>query len=69
MDLSQSLFLALVLAVAGERLAEMVVSRRNTAWAFSRGGVESGRGHFPVMVTLHTSFLAACVLEGAVDGG
>ena len=58
-----SLYLALVLAVALERLAEMVVSARHTAWAFARGGVESGRGHFPAMVLLHTLLLLGCVVE------
>ena len=63
MDLSQGLFVALVLAVGLERIAEMVVSHRNARWAFARGGVESGRRHFPAMVLLHAGFLAACLLE------
>ena len=38
-------FTVLVALVALERLAELVVSNRNAAWSFARGGVESGRGH------------------------
>lgn len=53
----------LVLAVGLERLAELVVSARNASWSFARGGVESGRGHFPPMVALHTALLVACVAE------
>ncbi|MFJ9890306.1 isoprenylcysteine carboxyl methyltransferase family protein [Streptomyces sp. NPDC091287] len=53
----------LVLAVAAERLAELVVARRNTRWSLARGGVESGRGHYPVMVALHTALLAGCLAE------
>ena len=60
---SQVLFTALVAAVGLERLAEMVVSRRHAAWAFARGGVESGRGHFPVMVLLHSALLVGAVTE------
>ena len=45
--MSQVLFTALVLAVGLERVAELVVSRRNAAWSFARGGVETGQGHFP----------------------
>lgn len=56
-------FTALVAATALERLAELVVSARNARWSFERGGVESGRGHFPAMVALHTGLLVACVLE------
>ena len=52
-----------LIATAIERVAELVVSKRNAAWAFDRGGVEYGQGHFPFMVTLHTLFLVACVAE------
>lgn len=60
---SEALYTVLILAVGVERLAEVVVSKRNAAWAFERGGVESGRGHYPVMVVLHTGFLLACLAE------
>jgi len=53
----------LILAVGLERLAELVVSQRNLAWSRARGGVESGAGHYPVMVLLHTGLLAGCLLE------
>jgi methyltransferase len=53
----------LVLAVGLERLAELVVSQRNLAWSRARGGVESGAGHYPVMVVLHTALLVGCLLE------
>jgi methyltransferase len=56
-------FDVLVALTALERLAELVVSARNARWSFARGGVESGRGHFPPMVALHTGLLLACVLE------
>jgi methyltransferase len=49
-----------------ERLAELVVSTRNAAWSFARGGVEYGRGHYPVMVALHSGFLVAMLLEAWV---
>lgn len=57
------LFTALVLATGVERLNELRVSRRNAAWAFARGGVESGLGHFPVMVALHTALLVGALAE------
>lgn len=46
-----------------ERVAEMIISKRNAAWSFEQGGVEHGRGHFPFMVVLHTGFLFGCVAE------
>lgn len=63
---SLTAFTVLVLLVALERVAELVVSRRNAAWSFERGGVETGRSHFPVMVVLHTGFLAAMLVEAWV---
>ncbi|MEU9092750.1 isoprenylcysteine carboxyl methyltransferase family protein [Streptomyces sp. NPDC087901] len=57
---------ALVLAVAGERLAELAVALRNTRWALARGGTESGRGHYPAMVALHTALLAGCLAEAGL---
>ncbi|WP_399880506.1 isoprenylcysteine carboxyl methyltransferase family protein [Streptomyces sp. BBFR51] len=55
----------LILTVAAERVAELVVARRNAAWTLARAGVEHGRGHYPVMVVLHTALLACCLLEVA----
>ncbi|WP_324649296.1 isoprenylcysteine carboxyl methyltransferase family protein [Georgenia sp. H159] len=60
---SQTLFTVLVAAVALERLAELVVARRNARWAFARGGRETGAGHYPVMVVLHTGLLVGCLTE------
>ncbi len=56
-------FTVLIVLVGLERLAELVVSKRNAAWSFARGGVESGLGHFPVMVVLHTGLLVGALVE------
>jgi len=56
-------YLVLILLTGAERVAELVISKRNARWAFSRGGVEYGFGHFPYMVALHTGFLLACLAE------
>lgn len=64
--MSVAAYVVVVLLVALERLAELVISRRNLAWALRRGGFEAGRGHFPVMVALHTGLLVACVVEVVV---
>lgn len=60
------LLLVVVGATAVERVGELVVSARNARWAFARGGVESGRGHFGAMVALHTALLVAPVVEVVV---
>lgn len=58
-------YVALVLAVAAERVAELIVAKRHAAWAFANGGVETGRRHYPPMVALHTALLAGCVVEAS----
>jgi methyltransferase len=58
-------YVVLVVAVGLERIAELVVSKRNAAWSFAAGGHERGQGHYPAMVVIHTAFLAACLVEVA----
>ncbi|WP_217238414.1 isoprenylcysteine carboxyl methyltransferase family protein [Streptomyces sp. AC555_RSS877] len=60
---SEVLFTVLILAVGLERVAELVVSRRNAALSLARGGVECGRGHYPFMVVLHTGLLVGALVE------
>jgi methyltransferase len=60
-----SWYVVLVVLVCFERVAELVVSVRNAKWSFAQGGVESGRGHYPFMVALHTALLGGCLAEAA----
>src|ERR1017187_3514763 len=57
------IYFALLVVIAFERLAELVVSQRHAAQSLDRNGVESGQGHFPPMVALHTALLAGCWIE------
>jgi methyltransferase len=53
----------LVAAVAVERVAELVVARRNERWSTARGAIVTGQGHYPAMVALHTGLLVGCPAE------
>ena len=57
------LFTLVLAAVVAERLVELVVSRRHERRLRARGAVEVGREHYPWMVVLHATFLAACLAE------
>lgn len=57
------MYYLLILAVGGERLVELVISKRHAAWALARGGREYGRSHYPYMVAIHTALLIGCVVE------
>lgn len=60
---SVSLYIMLIVALYAERLAELVVSRRNVRRLLAHGGREYGRGHFPPMALFHALFPAAAVVE------
>jgi methyltransferase len=48
--------------VAVERLIELWYARRNTQALLAAGGVEVGRGHYPLIVALHAAWLVAIFL-------
>ena len=48
----------LLTLVTVERLAELWLARRNTADLLSRGAVEVGAGHYPLIVLLHALWLS-----------
>jgi methyltransferase len=56
-------YTGLLVLVALERLYELRLSNRHARALMSRGAVELGAGHYPVMVALHTGFLLACLVE------
>ena len=64
------LYLILAL-VAAERLVELAVAGRNTRRLLAEGGIEHGRGHYPLFVLLHAGWLGTLLLavppERAVD--
>lgn len=57
------LFTVLVALVGVERLAELVVSKRNAGWSMHRGGVETGQRHYVAMVALHSGLLVGALVE------
>jgi methyltransferase len=46
-------------AVAAQRLLEVAIARRNEARLRTMGGIESGAGHYPLIVALHVAWLGA----------
>jgi methyltransferase len=49
----------ILLLVTLQRLSEVIIAQRNTKALLQQGGREHGAGHYPVMVALHSSWLAA----------
>jgi len=53
----------IVLLVAGQRLAELALSRRNTRRLIAAGARELGAAHYPFLVALHAAWLVAMFLS------
>ncbi len=59
-------YVLLLVAIAAERVVELIVSKRNREWSRARGGTEVGSRHYPAMVVLHAALLMGCLLEVTV---
>ncbi len=62
-----SLLAVVLLAVAVQRLLELLWAKRNEAWLKARGGIEAGATHYPLFVLLHGAWLLAIWLGAPVD--
>jgi methyltransferase len=54
--------------IALQRLSELAVSKRHTAYAMARGGIEHGRGHYWLFVVLHAGWLIGWNVEWILGG-
>jgi isoprenylcysteine carboxyl methyltransferase (ICMT) family protein YpbQ len=63
MVISVNGYLAILAALAAERLFELALSRRNARRALKMGAMEMGAGHYPVMAIFHALFVAAAAAE------
>jgi len=58
-----AVYLAFLALFGAERIAELLLSRRNARIALAHSGVESGAAHFRWMAAVHALFLPACAAE------
>jgi methyltransferase len=58
-------YAVLLVLLAGQRLGELALSRRNVRRLRERGGIEAGARHYPPMVAMHALFFVACAIEAA----
>jgi methyltransferase len=56
-----------VLAVAAQRLLELVYARLNTRRLLAAGGIETGARHYPLFVLLHGGWLLALFVFTPAD--
>jgi methyltransferase len=59
MNLGMTGAIAFLAFVTLQRLTELVIAKRNTARLKAEGAVEIGAAHYPLLVLLHSGWLAA----------
>jgi methyltransferase len=57
------MFLFVITFLILQRLAELILSKRNEIWLRGKGAVEHGRDHYPWMVALHVTFILSLFVE------
>lgn len=66
MVISLGAYLAILAALAAERMFHLALASRNARRAFAMGAVEHGRGHYPAMAAFHALFLLSAAAEAIV---
>ncbi len=56
-------FFIVVLCVIGQRLIELRIANRNTAYMLDKGGYEVGREHYRYVIWLHVLFFVSLIGE------
>jgi methyltransferase len=61
METATLLFLGFIVI---QRLSELVIAKRNTTNLLAKGAYEVGASHYPVMVAMHSTWIACLVIFG-----
>jgi len=61
METATTLFLGFIIV---QRLSELVIAKRNTARLLTKGAYEVGASHYPVMVGMHSAWIACLMIVG-----
>jgi methyltransferase len=61
MEMTTLLFLGFILV---QRMSELVIAKRNTANLLAKGAHEVGAAHYPVMVAMHSAWIAGLLIFG-----
>jgi methyltransferase len=62
-----SFSLWILIAVAAQRLGELIYSNRNTKRLLAKGGAEVGKGHYPILISIHTGWIIAMAIMAPPD--
>ena len=59
-------FIIVITIVIIQRLAELMIARRNEHWMRSQGAFEAGARHYPLMVMMHATFFLSLFMEVSI---
>jgi methyltransferase len=62
METATLLFLGFIVV---QRLSELVIAKRNTTNLLAKGAYEVGASHYPVMVAMHSTWIACLLIFGS----
>lgn len=57
------MFLIFMFVIIIQRLLELLIAKRNEKWMKGQGALEFGRGHYQVMVMMHSLFFVVLLFE------
>lgn len=57
------IFYILIIFIVIQRIAELVISNRNSKWLKENGAKEYGQSHYKFIVLLHVSFILSMIAE------
>lgn len=56
-------FISYFIFLVSLRIGELILAKSNESWIKNRGAIEYGKGHYLVMVAMHSSFLLSLLGE------
>lgn len=57
------LFLLFIVLLILLRIGELLLARRNERWLLRHEAIESGQGHYPLIILLHVLFFVSLIAE------
>jgi len=62
-------FSVFILFVLCTRMGELFLSKRNEKWLLRHGAIESGQGHYPFMLAIHSLYFGSLITEFTLRAG
>jgi methyltransferase len=68
LGMNEIIFFGIIGLVIMQRILELRIAHKNTCALLKNGGIEFGKDHYWILVTLHTAFFVSIFFEVAMKG-